>query len=303
MKFFLLNCFGMVWRLRRVQQRYFWSMGNSETAWELESLSIYISCPYMSVLFLNIFAIDMLNHVDYWRGQTLSTLWCPGCDRSPIGTALSEHWPHHWPASHANGRWKITRNGSCHLSDPCLTFWLGGNYIFFLVFWAKADDYQVDAPCEYVSVGKCPGLGHHLQMVASENRQRWNSAVNVPEWQVLIFISWTSIFLYYSLNMLRLYVFHWLFAPAIEHSLELPCFNWVTYLSHVPWSSHMADIPKGMVMPDFLRPRTPELAALAIQQLLDRDVGGRPILVKDRGGLGKRGHGWPWDISEMNGSW
>lgn len=63
----------------------------------------------------------------------------------------------------------------------------------------------------------------------------------------------------------------------------------------------MADFPKGMVMPDFLRPRTPELAALAIQQLLDRDVGGRPILVKDRG-LGKRGHGWPGDISEMNGS-
>ena len=135
----------------------------------------------------------------------------------------------------------------------------------------------------YLSVGKCPGLGHHLQMVASENRQRWNSAVNVPEWQVLIFISWTPIFLYYSLYMLRLYVFHWLFAPAIEHSLELPCFYWVTYLSHVPhvpWSSHMADFPKGMVM---MRPRTPELAALAIQQLLDRDVGGRPILVKDRG--------------------
>ena len=100
----------------------------SETAWELESLSIYISCPYMSVLFLNIFAIDMLI---FSRGQTLSTLWCPGCDRRPIGTALSEHWPHHWPASHANGRWKITRNGSCHLSDPCLTFLLGGNYLFF----------------------------------------------------------------------------------------------------------------------------------------------------------------------------
>lgn len=50
------------------------------------------------------------------------------------------------------------------------------------------------------------------------------------------------------------------------------------------WSSHMADFPKGMVM---MRPRTPELAALAIQQLLDRDVDGRPILVKDRG----LGHG------------
>lgn len=30
-------------------------------------------------------------------------------------------------------------------------------------------------------------------------------------------------------------------------------------------------------------PRTAELAAFAIQQLLDTDVGGRPILVKDHG--------------------
>lgn len=158
----------------------------------------------------------------------------------------------------------------------------------------------------YLSVGKCPGLGHHLQMVASENRQRWNSAVNVPEWQVLIFISWTSIFLYYSLDMLRLYVFHWLFAPAIEHSLELPCFYWVIYLSHVP---HVVK-PHGWFSQGDGHDATEDSgtgcfshSAASGSRCWWKTHPGEGPRIGPWGLSGKRGHGWPWDISEMNGSW